>query len=72
MIALNILLLVVGFVVLVKGADCFVEGSSNLAKALGVSTLIIGLTVVAFGTSAPELAVSAIASFKGNSDISIA
>lgn len=71
MIALNILLLVVGFVVLVKGADCFVEGSSNLAKALGVSTLIIGLTVVAFGTSAPECAVSAIASFKGNSDISI-
>lgn len=71
MIALNILLLVIGFVVLVKGADCFVEGSSNLAKALGVSTLIIGLTVVAFGTSAPELAVSAIASFKGNSDISI-
>ena len=69
MIALNILLLVVGFVVLVKGADCFVEGSSNLAKALGVSTLIIGLTVVAFGTSAPELAVSIKSLLVGRGDI---
>lgn len=71
MIILNILLLIVGFIALVKGADIFVEGSSNLAKALKIPTLIIGLTIVAFGTSAPECAVSVIASLKGNSDIAI-
>lgn len=68
---LEILLLVVGFVLLVKGADAFVDGCSNVAKALGIPSLIIGLTIVAFGTSAPELAVSLIASFKGNSAISV-
>ena len=71
MIFLEILLLVVGFVLLVKGADAFVDGCSNVAKALGIPSLIIGLTIVAFGTSAPELAVSLIASFKGNSAISV-
>lgn len=45
--------LIVGFVLLIKCADWFVDGSSNLAKALGVPTLVIGLTIVAFGTSAP-------------------
>lgn len=48
------ILLVVGFVLLVKGADFFVEGSSSVAKLLRVPSVIIGLTIVAFGTSAPE------------------
>ncbi len=56
------LLLVLGLVVLVKGADVLVAGASRLAKALGVSPLIIGLTIVALGTSAPELAISSLAS----------
>ena len=55
---LNFVLLVVGFVMLVKGADWFVEGASGIASKLGVSQLVIGLTIVAMGTSAPEAAVS--------------
>lgn len=55
---MQILLLVVGFVVLIKGADIFVDGASNLARNFKVSKMLIGLTIVAFGTSAPELAVS--------------
>lgn len=54
--------LVVGFVLLIKGADYFVEASSSIARALRVPGIIIGLTIVAFGTSAPELAVSTTAS----------
>ena len=50
----NILLLVVGFVLLMKGADVFVDGSSSLAGKLGIPQIVIGLTIVAFGTSAPE------------------
>ncbi|MCI8588694.1 MAG: calcium/sodium antiporter [Bacilli bacterium] len=65
------ILLILGFVFLVKGADLFVEGSSNLAKFLKVPTLIIGLTIVAFGTSAPEAAVSITAALNGNNAISI-
>ena len=68
---LTILLLVVGFALLVKGADWLVEGSGSIAKRLGISDLVIGLTVVAFGTSTPELLVNLIASFKGNSEIAI-
>ena len=68
---LSIILLVVGFVLLIKGADLFVDGSSNVAKALGIPSLIIGLTIVAFGTSAPEAAVSVTASLKGMNDISL-
>lgn len=68
---LNIMLLIIGFVLLVKCADIFVDGCSNIARALGISSIIIGLTIVAFGTSAPEAAVSIIASLKGNNDISI-
>lgn len=65
------LLLVVGFVLLVKGADFFVEGSSSVAKLLRVPTVIIGLTIVAFGTSAPEMAVSISASLAGSNDIAV-
>lgn len=65
------LLLLVGFALLVKGADYFVEGASKIAQSLRVSPLLIGLTIVAFGTSAPEASVSFIAAFEGNSDVAI-
>ena len=65
------ILLVVGFVLLVKGADFFVEGSSSVAKLLRVPSVIIGLTIVAFGTSAPEMAVSISASIAGSNDIAV-
>lgn len=58
--------LVGGFILLVWGADRLVAGASALARNLGVSPLVIGLTIVAFGTSAPELVVSAVASYRGN------
>lgn len=64
-------LLLVGFVLLIKGADFFVEGSSSLAKILRVPTVIIGLTIVAMGTSAPEAAVSITAGLSGNNDIAL-
>lgn len=63
--------LIAGFILLMKGADYFVEASSSIAKALRVPSIIIGLTIVAFGTSAPELAVSAAASVAGNNDIAV-
>ena len=65
------LLLVVGFVLLIKGADLFVEGSSSIAKILKVPSVVIGLTIVALGTSAPEAAVSISAGLKGNNDIAL-
>lgn len=65
------LLLLVGFVLLVKGADFFVEGSSSLAKIMKVPSVIIGLTIVAMGTSAPEASVSINAALTGNNDIAI-
>lgn len=65
------ILFVIGFVVLIKGADLLVDGSSALAKRLGVSALVIGLTIVAFGTSTPELVVNILASMQGNTDIAI-
>lgn len=68
---LNVLYLIVGFALLIKGADWLVDGSSSLAKRLGVSNLVIGLTLVAFGTSAPELAVNVISAIKGTSDIAL-
>ena len=49
------IMLLVGFVMLIKGADAFVDSSSSIAKKLGIPSLIIGLTIVAMGTSAPEL-----------------
>jgi len=68
---MEIALLVVGFVLLVGGASFLVDGSCSLARRLGVSDLAIGLTLVAFGTSAPELAVNLIASYRGNTEIAI-
>ena len=67
----NIFLLMLGFIALVKGADWFVLGSSDVAKNLKVPSLIIGLTIVAFGTSAPELAVSLTAAIEGSNEISV-
>lgn len=63
--------LLIGFLILVKGADFFVEGASELATFLRISPLLIGLTIVAFGTSAPEAAVSISAAMKGTGDISV-
>lgn len=60
-----------GFVALIKGADFLVAGSSSLASRFGVSALVIGLTIVSFGTSAPELIVNLLASYNGSTDIAI-
>ncbi len=68
---LNLILLIIGFVALVKGADYFVDGSATLAKVFRVPSLIIGLTIVAFGTSAPELAVSSTAALQGSNEIAL-
>ncbi len=70
-IILQFLLLVVGFVMLVKGADWFVEGTGGIARKLGIPQLVVGLTIVAMGTSAPEAAVSVASALKGNADISV-
>lgn len=63
--------LVVGFILLIKGADYFVEGSAGVAKSFHIPGIIIGMTIVAMGTSAPECAVSTVASLKGNNGIAI-
>ena len=68
---MNYVLLVVGFVLLIKGADYFVEGSAAVAKKLKVPTFIIGMTIVAMGTSAPECAVSIAASLKGANTLAV-
>ena len=68
---IQVLILVLGFVMLVKGADWFVDGAAGVADKLGVPQLVIGLTIVAMGTSAPEAAVSLTAALKGNADIAI-
>ena len=65
-IILQFVLLVVGFVLLMKGADWFVDGASKIADKFGIPHLVIGLTIVAFGTSAPEAAVSISAALKGS------
>ena len=66
-----IIVLLIGFLLLVKGADWFVEGASSIAKKIKIPSFVIGLTIVAFGTSAPELAVSVTAALKGSNDIAI-
>lgn len=68
---LQIVLLVAGFVALIKGADLFVDGSSSLAAIFKVPSIIIGLTIVAMGTSAPELAVSTSAAINGSNEIAV-
>lgn len=60
-----------GFLLLTRGADWLVEGSSKLARRIGISTLVVGLTVVAFGTSAPEIVVSGLAAWEGQVDLSL-
>ncbi len=65
------ILIVIGFVFLVKGADWFVDNASGIATKIGVSPLVIGLTIVAFGTSIPELAVSVTAALKGANEIAV-
>ena len=71
-ILLQVLLLAVGFVMLVKGADWFVDGSSGIAAKFKIPQIVIGLTIVAMGTSAPEAAVSITSSLAGQNDMSVA
>ena len=66
---LQIVILVVGFIVLIKGADIFVDGTSSLALNCKLFKMLIGLTMVAFGTSAPEFAVSVKSIMSNNSDM---
>jgi cation:H+ antiporter len=68
---LTYILFVVGFYILIKGADLLVDGSSSIARKLNISNIVIGLTIVAFGTSAPEFIVNIFASAKGNTEIAI-
>ncbi|MCR1848468.1 calcium/sodium antiporter [Paraclostridium sordellii] len=69
---MQFLILIIGFVLLIKGADIFVEGASSIAKKFNVPPMLIGLTIVAMGTSAPEAAVSISSSLAGQNDMSIA
>ena len=64
-------LLILGFAFLILGAEALVRGASRLATTLGIPSLVIGLTVVAYGTSAPELAVSIFSSYKAQTDIAM-
>ena len=68
---INLGMLIFGFVLLIKGADVFVEGASKIAAMLKIPQIVIGLTIVAFGTSAPEAAVSIASAFKGTAGIAI-
>ncbi len=69
-IPIKIFLLLLGFILLIKGSDYFVEGASALALKLGIAPITIGLSVVAFGTSSPELMINVFAAFRGNAGIS--
>ncbi len=66
---LDLLLLIIGFFILIKGADIFVDGASSVADNFKVPKILIGLTIVAFGTSAPELAISIKSIISNNHDI---
>ncbi|MDD3645858.1 MAG: calcium/sodium antiporter [Candidatus Gracilibacteria bacterium] len=68
---MDFLLLIIGFVLLIKGADMLVDGSSSIAKKHGISSLVIGLTIVAFGTSTPELVVNMISAFSKETELAI-
>lgn len=67
----NVILLLVGFVLLIKGADYFVDGAAGIAERFHIPQIVIGLTIVAFGTSAPEAAISIVAGAKGSADLSV-
>ncbi|MBB6622278.1 calcium/sodium antiporter [Clostridium gasigenes] len=68
---MSYILLIIGFVLLIKGADIFVDGASEIAKKFKIPEIIVGLTIVSIGTSAPELAVSIISSLKGSNEITM-
>jgi len=68
---LTIILFILGFIFLIKGADLMIDGASSIAKKYGISAFVIGLTIVAFGTSMPELIVSTVASVKGSAGIAL-
>ena len=68
---ISIVLIIVGFIALVKGADWLVDGASSIAKHFGISDLVIGLTVVAFGTSMPEFVVNMVSVMEGSTDLAI-
>lgn len=70
-IVFQFIILIVGFVLLIKGADWFVDGASGIADKFGIPQIIIGLTIVAFGTSAPEAAVSIAAAMKNSADLAV-
>jgi len=65
------ILFIIGFVLLLKGADILVDGAAGLARRFGLSDLVIGLTVVSIGSSAPELIVNLMASFRGSADLAV-
>ena len=68
---INVIMLTIGFALLIKGADLLVDGASNIAKKFHIPEIIIGLTVVAIGTSMPELVVSTTSALQGHSDIAL-
>ena len=68
---IQIILIIIGFILLIKGADILVEGSSAIAKKMHISEIIIGLTIVSIGTSMPELVVSTTSAIEGFSDMSV-
>ena len=70
-IIIQLLLLTLGFVMLVKGSDWFVDGASSIAAKFHIPQIVIGLTIVAMGTSAPEAAVSITAAMGGSADITV-
>lgn len=70
-IIVNILLLLAGFIFLIKGSDIFVDGASSIASILKIPAIIVGLTIVAFGTSTPEAAVSITSSLTGNNAMAV-
>jgi cation:H+ antiporter len=69
--ALSVVLVVIGLILLTVGAECLVRAGSSLALRMGVTPLVVGLTIVALGTSSPELVVSGEAAFYGNSAIAL-
>jgi cation:H+ antiporter len=71
MILLSIILFIIGIIILIKGADFLIDGASSISLRLKISPMVIGLTVVAFGTSAPELVVSATSAIAGNTNIAL-